>query len=857
MVKPESAASGRKWETGDEYVMSLDGNHSTMVKFNENDRGGYEKVRYVLREFILHANPVVEVRVQKTLGRYRHLSHVFRCVTLHLTSSKVRQYPQDETKLQKSSKVWSQNVPHSSKDALNFMVACLQSLYYPEMYWRRNEIADPAIATCEWLSSHPKYLHWLSQRHGLLWVKGTPGAGKSMVMKGAVKTIEREQGKRLVLASFFFHGRGQLIQKNPFGLFRSILHQIAQQVPEILIDLTTKYTKRSEVEGPFGKKWTWHEGELRQFFKDYVANAGRTYSDALDECGEEVAVGLVNFFEQLRALLSICFSCRHYPLIAVESSLQICVENENRDDITAYVKHSIQNHISDIKNARILRDEIVTKASGNFQWVTLVVPEVLKVFRKGRSLPSMQASIHKLPSALDEMYGRLLDDIDSEDVEQALHLLQWICFSFEPLSLEELRIVMVVDVYSPHTTITQCKDAPEYAHTDEEMERRILDLSRGLAEVRNHKRKRIVQFVLQSVSDFLIAKGLKKLGVFPAAGVVGCSHYRLSRSCIKYFAMEELRYVDVQACPFLKYALGYWIAHAIEVEKAGHHQSDLPVLFNGDPDSALNVWLEQPQWLRKPINFPEDSSFLHIASAHNLISVIRVAKQGAYDMDVQNSKMRTPLSYAAEGGHEVVVVELLERNVNADSKDHSGKTPLLWAARNGHEKVVGLLLGRTGVDVNSKPEYGWTPLSEAAIQGHTGVVKALLGRDDINVNSVESRMKSPLSCAITGNHERIIKLLLAAGADVNMRTDDQTASYTPLQHAILANNVTAMNLLLDHGAESNLKDELGLPQWFDISGAMVQLFSERGILTQVMTTPRLRRSHPSYVEYKLMFYLGM
>ena len=128
---------------------------------------------------------------------------------------------------------------------------------------------------------------------------------------------------------------------------------------------------------------------------------------------------------------SICFSCRHYLLIALESGVEICVD-ENLKDVLTYIAGSVQNRILTIEVADVLINDIVMKASGNFQWVTLLVPKVLQLRRKRRPLASLQASIRKIPSELGELYENLLDTIDKDDRLRNLLLMQWICFAIRP-----------------------------------------------------------------------------------------------------------------------------------------------------------------------------------------------------------------------------------------------------------------------------------------------------------------------------------------------------------------------------------------------------------------------------------------
>ena len=95
---------------------------------------------------------------------------------------------------------------------------------------------------------------------------------------------------------------------------------------------------------------------------------------------------------------------------------------------------------------------------------------------------------------------------------------------------------------------------------------------------------------------------------------------------------------------------------------------------------------------------------------------------------------------------------LLKMDHHADSKDSYGRTPLSWAAENGHEAVVRLLLAegrrRPGLQGQS---YGRTPLSWAAENGHEAVVKLLLAKDGVDPDSKDSVWSD---AAVVGGRER-------------------------------------------------------------------------------------------------------
>ncbi len=697
-----------------------------------------------------------------------------------------------------------------------------------------NDISDPVDKTCEWLSKLPKYLEWFNRQHGLLWIKGKPGAGKSTLVRHVLATDERTR-HAIVFASFFFHARGSVLQKSPLGLFRSLLHQILQQVPELLLRFSSIFQKECETQGKIGEKWHWHERDLEDFFKIHVAGAAKTYKmriyvDALDECGKAAASNLVGFFTRLmnkvaftNASLSICFSCRHYPDVALGNGLEVCIEDENHDDIELYIQNTIENAVHDKETAEVIRDEVVRKSSGNFQWTVLVLPKVVDLYRNGYPLKIIKSRIQAIPSELEELYQELLKGIPDEDLPHSLRLMQWICFALRPLSLEELRFATIVDANTPYQSISDCQNAEEcgYAKTDEQMKKRIRHLSRGLAEAKQHENIWIAQFIHQSVKDYLIQSGLQILDKHSSGNAAGRAHFQLSRSCIRYIAMKEIsnqtrpygQNLELDF-PFLQYAITSWALHAKEVEKSNFKsQEDLLVFFYPPASELLQLWIHIFQDIHEnSLECPfSNTTLLHVASKYCLSSVVSaILNLDNVEADSKDRYDRTSLSWAAAFGDKTIVKLLIERDdVEINSKDYSGRTPLSWTAGNGHETIVKLLIERDDVEINSKDDYyRRTPLHRTVEKGHETIVKLLIERDDVETDSKDCDGLTPLSIAAERGHETIVKLLIERD-DVETDSKDRYGQ-TPLSLAAGNGHETIVKLLIERDdVEINSRDHSG------------------------------------------------
>ncbi|KAJ5900022.1 hypothetical protein N7495_004766 [Penicillium taxi] len=767
LVTEKSAISTGLYED----KISLNTDHSGLVKYSSRNQADYLIVKERLQRLVRDAKVKVAERFAKD--------------SLYLPQSKIIQ-------------------------------SCLKSLAFEDIDSRQNKIDIAATGTYSWLLSHETLTQWTRQNRGLLWIRGKPGSGKSTLMKYALQEIPAVYDVDALVISFFFHGRGHELQKTPLGLYRSLIHQLLKSVSGALTDLVEYFQEQQRTIGEPGDKWNWELQQLQAFLKSSLIRILKTRSvvlciDALDECGEELAVELIKDFDDLclslpstESRFGICFSCREYPILDLREGSTIVLHKENKADIAAFVRERFS--ISDIDTE--MQEEICTRAEGVFLWAYFVIQRLLRMERNGEPKGKIKAEIKRIPQGLGELYHELIQGM--KDRPEALKLMQWICFSTRPLTTVELQWSMVVDPGCAHQTLDECYQSDDFI-AEKDIDRRFKTLSCGLTEIVPSRNARIVQFIHQSVKDFFIEHGLLILGQTREIDIVGpTAHYRLSCCCVRYLRMVMIsRYNftgwdDGSNFPFLHYATTSWVSHIQYGEKTERALNDLLEYLDWPRGSFIQQWVEIYRTLELYRAPPSGSTLLHIIARYGLTKLLKCVllctDNVELDVDAKDTEYgQTPLSWAAKGGHDAVVKILLDTNkVDVDAKDtRYGQTPLSWAAEGGHDAVVKMLLDTNKVDVDAKSIGNSTPLLLAAWRGHDAVVKMLLDTNKVDVDSKDTEYgRTPLSWATEGGHDAVVKILLDTNK-VDVDAKDTKYGGTPLSWAAKGGHDAVVKMLLD------------------------------------------------------------
>lgn len=768
--------------------------------------------------------------------------------------------------------------PYQKKQATRFArlfddeKTALHSLGFPEQHWRRDEL-NPANETCGWLLLKSTFNTWLDprdQKERILWITGNPGTGKSTMMKYVHNVIDQQWHVDYVLFSYFFHGRGTALQRTKLGFLRSILHQFLRRFQDSLRIFMLEYDEKISQKAEDDIQWT--EVELEKILMKVIREIQLHESvqvcllvDALDESGEETVHDIVSLLKNITkdcSKMNVIFSCRRYPIVQCNYSA-ISMEKENQADIQTVVNSLLMEEFQNDEEINILKESILRRAEGMFQWALLVTRSVVNRHRKlGNAVSALLKIVEKLPSDLHKLYASLLEDFELDEKHQTIKLLRWILFSIRPLTAEELQHALVADE----------KDMPSSVYDFESNEhfvdpmKGIITLSRGLAEIKHHEGKRIAQFIHQTVPEYLLmGGGLGQLiGSTNRRSVVGKSHFALSRSCLNYAALPEISrfssaarrrykpydYSAVKRFPLAEYVHDYWIMHIMHVESHNIDQKDLlELLKNREKVMVPTGVLTIPPHLSY---FGSDKAMSKVFDEDDA----RFKDVWGYDENEQQENSRK------------FTLELKKPWKAWDNFDLNLRS-YVWRLWENDEVCANTfaLLSLAGVRSALK-SIGWQPFArmpENSRGERAGTIRrpplllSLLGNpelrledisqslttEDVNVDSLEDY--TPVYLAVLLERKELVQCFINAGADLNRPCgENQGLRISPLCLPILDQNEEIARVLKAAGAKLNI-DELEQVE-FDWHVASCKILFNVGVTAKELLAPLVHDSFDAEQE---------
>ncbi|KAH9901899.1 hypothetical protein F4778DRAFT_131203 [Xylariomycetidae sp. FL2044] len=379
----------------------------------------------------------------------------------------------------------------------------LQSLFFPEINERRNNIKDPAPDTLKWVCyldyvpdfesrrSWADFGLWLREDDSTYWICGKAGSGKSTLMAHLEQAKETRQnleiwsqGHSLRMLSFFFWRPGSQLPKSISGLLRSLLYQVLQQLPIAVNEVFARLSIHADMIP------TWTERLLSDVITTTLQafNEDRfcIFIDGLDEFSgdHDVLVDLV-FRLQDFSHVKCCVSSRPEKALTtrLEGLKQLRLEDLNYDDISKFVEQKLEC----VQLSRGVRTDMIWSildgAEGVFLWASLVTQSIIRGAKAGDDEATLLRRLKASPKGMDELFEQMLQNVDEFHMESLAFYLQ--CMRLEKIH----KYTISVSILTAARTINDSIGSQgSFTHLCEQTETQILAHSAGLLEVREFRR---------------------------------------------------------------------------------------------------------------------------------------------------------------------------------------------------------------------------------------------------------------------------------------------------------------------------------------------------------------------------------
>ncbi|KAK1974645.1 LOW QUALITY PROTEIN: WD40-repeat-containing domain protein [Colletotrichum cereale] len=425
-----------------------------------------------------------------------------------------------------------------------------------------------------WILDHGDFHRWRDgDQSQLLWIKGDPGKGKTMLLCGIIDELKKDPAKQL---SYFFCQATDVRLNNATAVLRGLIYQLLDQEPSLIGRVRKKYDHAGKKLFEDVNSWDALSKMLSSILEETSMQSTYLVIDALDECDTDLNQLLhlvVQVSSSSRAKLVV--SSRNWPdiedaLADATQKIRLCLEL-NRESISAAVDKYIQYKVDQLARSKkydcntrdAVQQHLASNANDTFLWVALVCQELAdpKV-RKWHT----RAKLHTFPPGLDSLYARMVGRVfSSGDADVCRQVFGLVSVAYRPLSLTELACL--------------AESLEEYADDADSLEE-IIGTCGSLLTLREG----VVYFVHQSAKEFLLKNESERIyphGVTQENRTIASRSIQVMSRTLRRdvynlrapgFPIGQVKPPEPDPLAPARYSCVYWVNHLADGNPAGQEQ---------------------------------------------------------------------------------------------------------------------------------------------------------------------------------------------------------------------------------------------------------------------------------------------
>jgi hypothetical protein len=407
-----------------------------------------------------------------------------------------------------------------------------------------------------WVLEKSEFRRWRDDKNvRLLWIRGDPGKGKTMLVCGIIDELKKSTSNAELLSFFFCQAADSRIN-SATAVLRCLIRQLIDEQPSLISHIRKRY---DQYEAP--NSWYTMSQIFTNILEDQAMPSTFLVVDGLDEC----QAGLPDLLNKITQKWSSCshvkwiVSSRNWPSIkerlsdtAEQLSLELHAESVSTA-VGLYIDYKARELARlkkyNLQTQNAIQKYLSTNANGTFLWVALVCQYLERV--QWNPLGKMKT----FPPGLDSLYQRMLQKIrESEEHDLCREILGLMTAVYRPIMLQELGSISEI--------------LADYSNDAESLKDAISLCGSFLTT-----REGTVYFVHQSAKDYLTGMVSKELLL---SGIESVHHTIFSRSLSKMeltlhrdiyslrnpgFPIEKVRRPEPDPLGAVQYSCIYWVDH--------------------------------------------------------------------------------------------------------------------------------------------------------------------------------------------------------------------------------------------------------------------------------------------------------